>query len=156
MEVREIELPGIGRKYAIRTDEGDRLTIIIHNSGHREIYLFEKGAEFPTAAVRLRDQDARRLGAILSGAYYQPVGDADLATILGQMTIDWHEVKPPLAGRTIGDLRIRAETGANVIAILRDGQAIPNPGPETRLLEGDTLVVAGTREQVEAFHRFAG
>jgi TrkA domain protein len=155
MEIREIELPGIGRKYALRTEDGARLTVILHHSGHREIYLFEQEADFPTAAVRLNDHDGRELGAILAGAYYQPVGQADLTTVLGQMAIDWYEVGPGMAGKTSGELRIRSETGASVIAVLREGSALPNPGPETTLRQGDTLVLIGTREQVAAFRRFA-
>ncbi|MFN2422024.1 MAG: cation:proton antiporter regulatory subunit [Gemmatimonadota bacterium] len=153
LEIREIELPGIGRKYALLTEDGARLTVILHNSGHREIYLFDKGADFPTSAVRLDDRDGRGLGAILAGAYYQPVGEADLATVLGQMAIDWHEVGPAMAGRTIGALEIRSKTGASVIAVLRKEGALPNPGPGTTLRQGDTLVLIGTREQIEAFRR---
>ena len=43
MDVREHDLPGVGKKYAIKTTEGDRMTVIIHNTGHREIYHFKKG-----------------------------------------------------------------------------------------------------------------
>lgn len=159
MEVREIELPGVGMKYAIRTDEGERVTVIIHNTGHREIYFFEKGAEFPHAAKRFSDTEGRQLGAILTGAYYQPVGEASLETVLGQLTIDWYKVSPEsaVAGRTIGELALRSRTGASVIAILRDGKPVStNPSPDQRIEGGDTLMVIGSREQIEAFRSFAG
>ena len=156
MEVREIELPGVGWKYAVRTAGGARLTVIIHHTGHREIYLFEEGAEFPSHAVRLEDAEGRQLGAILGGARYQPVGEAQLETVLGQLTIDWYRVPEGLADRTIGELEIRKRTGASIIAILRQGRPPdPNPGPDTALREGETLMVIGSREQVEAFRRFA-
>lgn len=157
MEVREIELPGIGWKYALRTSEGDRLTVIIHNTGHREIYYFERGADFPAHAVRLGDEEGRQLGAILGGAHYQPVGEAQLRTVLGELTIDWYEVHAgPLVGHTIGDLQVRKTTGASIIAVLREG-APPNanPGPDTEIRAGDKLMVIGSREQVEAFRAFA-
>jgi CPA2 family monovalent cation:H+ antiporter-2 len=35
-----------------------------------------------------------------------------------------------LAGKTIGDLRIRSRTGASVVSIIRGGDVLPNPGPE--------------------------
>ncbi len=41
MEVREVDLPGVGKKFAVRTNDQERLTIIIHNTGHREIYSFK-------------------------------------------------------------------------------------------------------------------
>ncbi len=88
MECKEIDLPGVGKKYAINTDDGERMTIIIHTTGHREIYLFDKGADFPKAAVRLDDEEARQVGAILSGAFFQPVPSEDLETLLGELTID--------------------------------------------------------------------
>lgn len=157
MEVREIELPGIGWKYALRTSEGDRLTVIIHHTGHREIYFFERGAEFPAHAVRLGDEEGRQVGAILGGAHYQPVGEAQLQTVLGQLTIDWYTVGTgQLVGHTIGDLEVRTRTGASIIAVLREGAPTnANPGPETEMRAGDTLMVIGSRQQVEAFRAFA-
>ena len=38
-----------------------------------------------------------------------------------------------------------------IIAILRDGNAVPNPQPEQRITPGDTLMVIGDREQVGRF-----
>ena len=151
MEIREIELPGIGHKYAIRTGDGERLTVIIHNTGHREIYLFEKGADFPKAACRLEDDEGRKLGAILGGAFFQPVGEANLETLLGHLSLDWLDLGPRVDGRTIGELEVRTVTGASVLAILKGEEvSIPNPGPDARLESGDRLVVLGTHEQVEA------
>ena len=34
MDIREIDLPGVGKKFAITTNSGERITIIIHNTGH--------------------------------------------------------------------------------------------------------------------------
>lgn len=158
MEIREIELPGVGMKYALRTAEDERITVIIHNTGHREIYFFDKGAEFPSAAKRLDDTEGRQLGAILSGGYFQPVGEASLETVLGQLAIDWYRVQDGdhLAGRTIGELQLRSRTGASVIAILRGGRPVStNPAPEQRIETGDTLMVIGSREQIETFRSFA-
>ena len=157
MQCNEIDLPGVGKKYAIRTAEGERMTIILHTTGHREIYLFEEGADFPKAAVRLDDEEARQVGAILSGAFFQPVPSQDLETVLGELTIDWYRVRDGrLPGHTIEELQIRAETGVSVIALIRPGSPdIPNPSPDTRIEDGDTLVVIGSREQVDDFRRFA-
>jgi TrkA domain protein len=72
MEIREVELPGVGRKYAVRTDEGERLTVIVHATGQHEVYLFQGGSEFPTAAVRLGAAEAAELGAILRDEWRAP------------------------------------------------------------------------------------
>lgn len=158
MDCKEIDLPGVGKKYAVNTADGGRMTIIIHTTGHREIYLFDKDEEFPKAAIRLDDEEARQVGAILSGAFFHPVASEDLETVLGDLTIDWYRVvHGRLPGHAIADLQIRTETGVTVIAVIRPGRPdVPNPPADTRIEEGDTLVVIGTREQVDNFRRFAG
>lgn len=153
MEVHEHNLPGVGKKYAIKTLDGDRLTVIIHNTGHREIYHFQRGEDYPFYAVRLEDAEARKLGAILGGAYFQPPVAESMEMVLEQLSIEWVKVEDhsPLAGTTIADAAIRQRTGASVIAILRDGKAYPNPQPAHRVEAGDTLMVVGDREQVSRF-----
>lgn len=153
MQIKESDLPGVGKKFAIFTDAGDRLSIIIHNTGHRELYHFQKGEDFPFHAVRLEDDEARKLGAILSGAYFQPTVIESMDMVLESLSIEWVKVEAgsTLADRSIAELQIRKRTGASITAILRDGQAIPNPQPDQKILPGDTLMVVGTREQVQRF-----
>lgn len=151
MDVREADLPGVGKKFSIRTAEGERLTIIIHNTGAREIYTFRPGEDFPFHAVRLQDDEARKISAILGGAYFQPAVAESVEMLFEQLAIEWVKLSPTsrLAGHTIRELEIRKRTGASVIAILRVGRMLPNPHPEEALEAGDTLVVAGSREQVD-------
>lgn len=153
MDVREHDLPGVGKKFAITTGGGDRLTVIIHNTGHREIYFFESGEDFPAYAVRLDDGEARKLGAILGGAYFQPAVAESMDVVLDQLSVEWLKVRPdsPLAGAAIGQAGVRQKTGASIIAILRQGKAQPNPQPGDRMEAEDTLVVVGDREQVGRF-----
>jgi TrkA domain protein len=153
MDVREHDLPGVGKKFAVTTNDGDRLTIIIHNSGHREIYFFERGEDYPAYAVRMEDAEARKLGAILGGAFFQPVVAESMDVVFSQLSVEWMKTgnTSPLIGQSLMEARIRERTGASVIAILRSGQAIPNPHPEERIAAGDTLMVVGDREQVGRF-----
>lgn len=153
MQIRESDLPGVGKKFAIVTDAGDRLSIIIHNTGHREIYNFRKGEDFPFHAIRLEDEEARKLGALLGGAYFQPTVIESMDMVLESLSIEWVKVDEasPLAGHTIAELQIRKRTGASVTAILREGAAVPNPQPDHRIEHDDTLMVVGTREQVQRF-----
>ena len=51
-------------------------------------------------------------------------------------------------GRLLGETRMRTDTGASIVAALRRAEAIPTP--DFRLACGDTLIVIGTREGVEA------
>lgn len=153
MDVREHDLPGVGKKFAVTTNDGDRLTIIIHNSGHREIYFFERGEDYPAYAVRMEDAEARKLGAILGGAFFQPVVAESMDVVFSQLSVEWMKAgdASPLIGQSLLEARVRERTGASVIAVLRSGQAIPNPHPEERIQAGDTLMVVGDREQVGRF-----
>ena len=42
-----------------------------------------------------------------------------------------------LLGRTIGELAVRTETGASVLAVVRGDKVIPNPGADLRLEPSD-------------------
>ncbi len=53
-------------------------------------------------------------------------------------------------GQTIGELRLRKETGASIIAIRRGPQLLPNPGADVALLAGDHVVLIGDPTQVAA------
>jgi TrkA domain protein len=157
MDVREHDLPGVGKKFACTTNGGDRMTVIIHNTGHREIYHFDPGEEYPSHAVRLEDQEARKLGAILGGAYFQPAVADTMDMVFEQLTVEWSRVGPgsPLSSHTLAELDIRRRSGASVIAILREGKAHPNPQPDDRVEGGDTLLVVGDRDQVARFRELA-
>jgi CPA2 family monovalent cation:H+ antiporter-2 len=53
------------------------------------------------------------------------------------------------AGKTIGELNIRAESGAMIISVIREKENNANPPAEMKLNEGDLLILMGTHEQVE-------
>lgn len=153
MDVKEHDLPGVGKKFAVTTNDGDRMTVIIHNTGHRELYHFQKGEDYPFYAIRLEDAEARKMGAILGGAYFQPPVAESMEMVLEQLSIEWLKVDAGsrLAGRSLQEAAIRQQTGASVIAILRNGRAYPNPQPAEVIQGGDTLMVVGDREQVSRF-----
>ena len=54
----------------------------------------------------------------------------------------------PFAGRALGDSQMRTRTGTSVVAVIRNEQAIPAPGPDYVLEAGDTVVVVGTANGV--------
>lgn len=153
MDIREHDLPGVGKKFTLATEAGDRMTVIIHNTGHREIYHFQKGEDFPFFAIRLEDAEARKFGALLSGAYFQPAVAESMEMVLEQLSVEWLKVRAdsPLGGQSIAEASVRKHTGASIIAILRNGRAFPNPQPTDVIQPGDTLMVVGDREQVSRF-----
>ncbi len=154
MRVEESVLPGVGRKFVVTVRSGDRLVIVIHHSGSRELHYYEKGStDEPTAVLDLTDEEARELGAILAGVLFTPNAVGDTQTKLAQDTIEWVKLGlgAPCVGRTVEELRGQ---GAHLLAVLREGQAlIPNPPPELTLNVGDTLVLAGPRGAVERLRK---
>lgn len=52
-------------------------------------------------------------------------------------------------GRTIGELKLRTQTGVSIIAITRAGHTQINPGPEVELQSDDIVVLLGRPEQID-------
>jgi len=100
---------------------------------------------------RLADEVRRELYAPITGQ-----GDdllAQLQRASRQLETEWVRLpdNSPLAGRTIGELGVRTKSGASVVAIVRNGQVIANPGPDDSFEPGDLMGVLGTPEQRAAF-----
>jgi TrkA domain protein len=156
VELRETRLPGIGVKYGFRTSEGGRLAIVLHNDGVREIYFFRHDHDDePSEVIRLDDDEARQLGAVIGGAYERPKIVEELEMALGELTIEWVPVPDDstLLGQTLAECGFRAKTGITVIAILRDPEPVAGAQPSDVVKKGDTLVTVGKLGQYQAFHK---
>lgn len=64
------ELFGIGKRYDIRCSRGQRVSVVVHKDGVRDFYAFESEDDEPTAIIRMEENEARKVGAILSGTYF--------------------------------------------------------------------------------------
>ena len=156
VDLQETRLPGIGIKYVLRLDGGARLTLIQHNDGLREIYYFARPQdEDPRAVIRLDDDEARSLGALLGGAYERPKIVEDLEMALGELLIEWVPVPPtsPLIGKTLAEAAFRAKTGITIIAILREPEPVTGAQPNDVIERGDTLVTVGKAGAYPEFRR---
>lgn len=153
-DVTEVALPGIGQRYDVPTVEGGTVTVVIHHSGRRDIYVLQ-GGDRPQAAVALTDSQARTLGAILGGAYFKPAVIEEIEAVIGGLLIDWVTLdeNSPGTGRTIADLQVRSETKMTIAAILRDHETLVAPEPSETLWAGDRLVVIGRQEDLPGFRR---
>lgn len=151
--IRETDLPGIGRKFQINTRSGDKIVIVVHDDGRREIHHFDNDdPEESISMVTMDDSEARRVGGILGGMAYIPKALESVDVAFDDMVFEWYKVESgsKSIGNTIGDLHIRKKTGAMIIAIMKKDKKIVNPGPEQIIPEGATLVVIGDRKQVKA------
>ena len=82
----------------------------------------------------------------------------DIVTHHGEIDLRLEEVKvpkgSPFHGKLLKDLDIPKKTGVIVIGIRReDGSFILNPTSTTMVLEGDSLIIIGTKEQAERLKR---
>ncbi|QDH20064.1 cation:proton antiporter regulatory subunit [Saccharibacillus brassicae] len=155
--IRETDLPGIGRKFLIDTEEGDRFIVILHEDGKRELFCpSPEDPEELMSVMTLTDTEARQLGGIVGGMNYQPTALEKVEHTLDQLSIEWYKLKKGMKaiGRSIGDLKIRENTGTIVIAAIETShKQTVSPGPEYVLAEGMTLVVAGERQNIQTLKR---
>ena len=153
-QIREQELPGIGRRYSVQA-EGGELSVVIHHSGRRDVYLSDVSGHRPPSVATLSDNQARRLGAVLAGAYFQPTVTSQIEAVVGGLLIDWVTVGPdsPGAGRSIADLQVRRQTRMTIVALLRGEEVVVVPEPTEVLHAGDRVVVVGRPEDLEGFMR---
>lgn len=157
MRIREADLPGIGRKFEADLRGGERVVVVVHDDGRRELYVFEGGdPNRRPVVVGLDDPEARQLAGILGGMAYAPRALETVEMALGGLVVEWYRVEPgsPAQGKTIGELAIRQTYGATVVAITGGdraggGEEVINPGPEVVIGRGATLVVVGERRQVQ-------
>ena len=149
--VSETPLPGIGVRYEFVAQDGRRIGVVHHRSGVRELVRYE-GHDPDTSydLLRLGPEDSRTLAELL-GASQMARDLAEQEQGVEGLAVD----RLPLAAggpfhqRTIADTGARTRTGVSIVAVLRQGTAHPAPGPEFRLLAGDTLVVVGTPRGIE-------
>lgn len=150
-EVRESELPGVGMRYEFTTGGGRRVCVITHRSGRRELAVSDPGDPDSFRQVAELSEDETRTLAELLGMSRVAEHLQHLQQKIEGLAIDWLPIDPdsPYSSRTIGDARIRTRTGVSVVAVLREEEAFPAPGPEFTLEAGDYLVVVGTPRGIE-------
>ncbi|WP_226039107.1 TrkA C-terminal domain-containing protein [Natrinema sp. DC36] len=159
MTVYESDLPGVGKKFEVELENGERLVIVTHNTGKREVYLKADADADGDKLFEASDRLARKIGTILEGAYFQPVQADQVETMLSEDTyLEWYGVAEgaEVAGQSLAEANIRDRTGVSIVAIQRDDELISPPTPETVLTVGDTLVVTGDREGCAQFEELLG
>lgn len=153
MTIYETEVPGVGHKFELELDKDERVSVLIHHDGKREIYLRPDENADSQKLLSLTGKRARQLGSILEGAYFQPVEMDEVQVPLGEAIIEWVEIDPSskLVGQSLRAANIREQTGVSVIAVQRGEETIANPAPDT-VIEGDEILVTlGTRDEQRAF-----
>ncbi|WP_250033473.1 potassium transporter TrkA [Paractinoplanes maris] len=69
--VRIQELPGLGTRYDVDLHSGsDRVSIVVGRDGKRHLYVFTTAGDDPAAVIELTEEQARKVGAVLSGTFF--------------------------------------------------------------------------------------
>ena len=150
--MREVTLPGVGKKYVMPLHAGGNLAVVVKPDGVRQLFHFLEHEDRPCDAVLMAPAEAQQVANLLGGAMVASPDLERLELALGALDIEWMEIDEDaaLVGKTLADARLRSETGASVIAILRGDVAIPNPSVDTVFQKGDTVVVVGSPKQCDA------
>ena len=70
VDVRRVKLPGVGVLHTFVTDDGGKVGVITHRSGHSDLITFadaEDGANNAKVSLRLDEDEAHTLAELLGG-----------------------------------------------------------------------------------------
>ena len=152
--ISESSLPGVGHKFQVETASGDRLIIVIHDDGTRELYHFlRRNPDRAASVITLADSEARQVAGIIGGLTYVPKALPSREIVLDDLLLEWYTIEPESAciGRTIRDLQVRTATGASIVSIIEPNRVKHiNPEADTVLQEGATIILAGERRTIAA------
>lgn len=147
-DVRETRLPGVGIRHDFTTDEGQEVGVFVHRDGRREILVYDRDdPDRCTSMVKFSAADSRTLSELLGASQVTEAVAAVQHDIEG-LAIEWIQLagSSPANGVSIGEGRYRTRTGASIVAVIRDDETFPAPGPEFTLLSDDVVVAVGTTD----------
>ena len=149
-DIQETRLPGVGVRHDFTTAEGERVAVLTHRSGRRELAIYD--ADDPDdcrAVLHLSAEDAVALGEALGTSQVSEA--VAQAQRLEGLAIDWIAVdrSSTAAGTTIADGQLRTRTGASIVAIVRGDTTIAAPEPTTAFEPGDVVVAVGTPDGLQ-------
>ena len=147
-EVSETPLPGVGVRHEFSTVDGERIAVVTHRTGRRELAIYDKAdPDACTTVLHLNPDDTRTLAELLGAS---PVSEAVAAVQqrLEGLAIDWVTIpaESHVVGATIAEGAFRTRTGASIVAVIRGTTTVPAPEPDHRFEAGEVAVAVGTTE----------
>jgi voltage-gated potassium channel len=144
--------------------DADNVYITLSARAVRPDLLVVARASNADAAKKLQIAGAERVvqpyaaaGRVMANLMLKPQVTAfvDVVTSLAGADLRFEELEVPAdwsqAGKTIGELRIRGNTGAVIVAVRkRDGHFETTPDPDLPLEAGDVMIAAGTAEELSS------
>jgi voltage-gated potassium channel len=144
--------------------DSDNVYITLSARAARPELLVVARASNADAVKKLRIAGAERVvqpyaaaGRVMANLMLKPQVTAfiDVVTSSAGADLRFEELEVPAdslqTGQTIGELRIRGNTGAVIVAVRkRDGHFETTPDPDLPLEAGDVMIAAGTAEELRA------
>ncbi|MGK5115409.1 MULTISPECIES: cation:proton antiporter regulatory subunit [unclassified Geodermatophilus] len=155
MDLEETLLPGVGVRYRLQSRAGDLLAIVVRREGSAEVAVYDRrDPDRARSVIRLDAEEVDAVAEVL-GAPRLTQRFADLSREVPGLESGRFPVPPdsPFAGRPLGDTRARTLTGCSIVAIVRDTDVVPSPGPADPLRAGDVLVAIGSQAGLEQLER---
>lgn len=152
IEINETALPGIGLRHDFMTEKGQRIGVVSHRTGRRDLLIYDR--EDPDScsnSMTLSPEEADTVAEFLGTHRVTE----RLATLTEQVdSLRTHKVAIPPGsvydGHPLGDAKIRTQTGASIVAVLRNREAIASPTPDFTLVADDVLIVVGTDDALSS------
>ncbi|MEO6987619.1 MAG: cation:proton antiporter regulatory subunit [Aquihabitans sp.] len=145
-DITETKLPGVGVRLEFTTESGDRLGVLVHRGGRREIMIYDEvDPDRCTSVLHLESNETQALSEMLGGSRISEVITGVEQEIEG-LSIDWLNVPEgsPFVGKSIGAGMFRTKTGVSIVAVVRGSETFAAPGPDFVLSAGDVAVAVGT------------
>jgi len=149
-EIQETLLPGVGVRHELTTAGGERLALLTHRTGRRELAIYDRDdPDVCRTVLHLSADDTVALGELLGASTVSET--VQRVQQLEGVAMDWITVASDSAsaGRSIADGQFRTKTGASIVAIIRGDTTVPAPGPDAPLDGGDVVVAVGTPAGLE-------
>ena len=152
MDLKEISLSSAESRFTIMSKNGDKIEVVIYNDGRRGIEYHKKGSKRPSSG------GIPQVSAVLGGVFndMKILEPRDIA--LKGLVLEWIKLEQnaSIAGKSLGELRLRETTGVSILAILRGENLLPSPKENKILLGRDYLLAIGKKEQIDKFKEMIG
>lgn len=151
MNVEETDLPGLGRRKDFMTASGRRIGVVELREGQTELFVSTwDDPDTCQASIPLTGDEAATLGNLLGGQHLAMKLTEAHREVPGIVTRQF-SIAPDSAfqNQPMGKACIRTRCGVSIVAIMREGEVVPSPGPDVVLHAGDLLVAVGTQEGLD-------
>jgi TrkA domain protein len=148
--VEERDLAGIGKRFTVKTNKGDRLIIILQDSGGVELYWESAGADQSDCVATLDSEEARLVAAIIGRTLYR----TEPIERLGRhgLVVAWHTLAHSsyTVGKTLQELGLfRFPTVSIITVVEKGGEKWTNPTSDHVFKAESQVALVGNRKDVQ-------